>query len=196
MSITSAVNDLIEQSIRVLSDPIDLSDWTPPPDIETSEQIEAAEQEERERRLRARIDLYVADRSDRLLALRHVRDAALYRAGQYTIEAQRWSAKARDQSGLAQYAAQLAMNVLVTERAQSGFGEGEPYKVELPNGVKIGLRVTRPVIVSDLEMLPAKLVRVKTTREPDKVAIGKLLKAGEAVSGARLGVSEHVDFGR
>lgn len=195
MTMASAVNDLIEQAIRVLSDPIDMSDWTPP-EVETSEQVEAAEQEEREARLRARIDLYVADRSDRLLALRHVRDAALYRAEAYTVEAQRWSAKARDQSGLAQYATQLAMNVLVNERAQSGFGEGDPYKVEFPNGVKMGLRITRPVIVSDLDMLPAKLVRVKTSREPDKVAIGKLLKAGEVVSGARLGVSEHVDFGR
>ena len=45
-------------------------------------------------------------------------------------------------------------------------------------------------------VLPAKLVRVKTTREPDKVAIGKLLKAGEVVSGARLGVNETVDWGR
>lgn len=196
MSMTSEVNDLIEQSIRVLSDPIDMSDWVPPLDLETSEQIAAAEQEEAELRLRARINAYLADRSDRLLALRHIREAALYRAEQYTIEAQRWATKARDQSGLANYVAELVRNVLVTERAQCGLEEGDAYKVEFPNGVKMGLRITRPVIVSDLDMLPAKLVRVKTTREPDKVAIGKLLKAGEAVSGACLGVSEHVDFGR
>ena len=195
MSLTTEVNDLIEQSIRVLSEPIDMSDWTPP-ELETSDQLDAAEQEEREARLRARIDAYVADRSDRLLALRHVREAAMHRAEQYTIEAHRWASKARDQSGLGQYATQLAMNVLLNERVQAGFGEGDPYKVEFPNGVKMGLRITRPVIVSDLDMLPAKLVRTKVSREPDKVAIGKLLKAGEVVSGARLGVSEHVDFGR
>ena len=195
MTMTSAVNDLIEQAIRVLSEPIDMSDWTPP-ELETSDQLDAAEQEEREARLRSRIDAYVADRSDRLLALRHVREAAMHRAEQYTIEAQRWSAKARDQAGLAQYATQLAMNVLVNERAQAGFAEGDPYKVEAPNGLKIGLRITRPVIVSDLDMLPARLVRVKTTREPDKVAIGKLLTAGELVSGAKLGVNETVDWGR
>ena len=88
------------------------------------------------------------------------------------------------------------MSVLVNDRQLSGASEGEPHKVEFDNGVKIGLRITRPVVVSDIDMLPAKLVRVKTTREPDKVAIGKLLKAGEVVSGARLGVNETVDWGR
>lgn len=195
MSLTQQTNDLIEQSQRLLSDPISLDGWSPP-EVETSEQFEAAEEEERERRLRTRIDLYLADRSDRLLALRHIREAAHYRAERYSVEAQRWQAKARDQQGLASYVEQLASNVLQAERQAAGFEPGEAYKVEFPNGVKMGLRISRPVIVSDIDILPAKLVRVKTTREPDKIAIGKLLKAGEVVSGARLGVNESVDWGR
>jgi len=195
MSITTSVNDLIEQSQRLLLEPVSLDGWTPP-EVETHEQSDAAENDERERRLKARIDAYLADRQDRLLALRYIREAAHHRAERYSVEAQRWQAKARDQQGMATYCEQLAMNVLVNDRQLSGASEGEPHKVEFDNGVKIGLRITRPVVVSDIDMLPAKLVRVKTTREPDKVAIGKLLKAGEVVSGARLGVNETVDWGR
>lgn len=195
MSITTATNDLIEQSQRLLCEPITLDGWTPP-EVETREQLEAAEGEEWERRFKARIDAYLADRQDRLLVLRYLREAANHRAERYTVEAQRWSSKARDQKGLADYCETLAMNVLVNDRNLSGLGEGEAHKVEFDNGVKIGIRVTRPVVVSDLDMLPAKLVRVKTTREPDKNAIGKLLKGGEVVSGARLGINETVDWGR
>lgn len=195
MSMTSTANDIIEEAIRILSEPIGLEGWTPP-EVETAEQLQAAEDEERDARLRARIDAYTAQRNDGLAFLRHVREAAMRRAEQYTEEAHRWSIKARNQAGIASYAADLAMIILVNERVQAGMGEGDAYRVEFPNGLKIGLRITRPVVVSDMEMLPAKLVRTKTTREPDKVAIGKLLKAGEAVSGARLGVSEHVDWGR
>ena len=92
--------------------------------------------------------------------------------------------------------APLAVSVLVYDRQLSCASGGGPRMVGFDKGVKIGLRITRPVVVSDIDMLPAKLVRVKTTREPDKVAIGKLLKAGEVVSGARLGVNETVDWGR
>ena len=194
MSLTQTTNDLIEQAAQLLTRP-SLDGWVPP-EVETHEQLLQAEDDEIDRRIRDRLDKFLADRSDRLLLLRHIREAAHHRAERYTIEAQRWQAKARDQQGLASYCEHLASNVLQAERMTCGFGEGEPYKVEFPNGVKMGLRISRPVVVSDIDMLPAKLVRVKTTREADKVAIGKLLKAGEAVSGARLGVAEHVDWGR
>ncbi len=195
MNLTAQANDLVEQAARLLSDPIDLSDWRPP-ELETSEQLESLEQEERERRLKLRIDAYLADRSDRLLALRHIREAAHWRMERYTVEAQRWQAKARDQKGLADYCEQLAMNVLVAERTLCGFGPGEAHRVEFPNGVKMGIRITRVVQVGDIDSLPAKYVRVKTTREADKVAIKKLLMDGEIVSGAKLGTNEHVDWGR
>lgn len=195
MNITSQANDLVEQAARLLSDPIDLSDWRPP-EVETSEQLDAAEQEERERRLKERIDRYLADRADRLLALRHIREAAHFRVERYTVEAQRWQTKARDQKGLAEYVEQLAMNVLVAERNACGLGPGEVHRVEFPNGVKMGIRVTKVVQVEDIDSLPSKFVRTKTTREADKVAIKKLLMDGEIVSGAKLGTNEHVDWGR
>lgn len=45
---------------------------------------------------------------------------------------------------------------------------------------------TRSVEIEDMRVLPGNFIRVKTVEEPDKVAIGNAIKAGQAVPGAYL----------
>ena len=42
------------------------------------------------------------------------------------------------------------------------------------------------VEIEDMRALPGSFIRVKTVEEPDKVAIGNAIKAGQAVPGAYL----------
>lgn len=194
MSLTSQINDIVEQAASLLSPP-DMSDWSPPEDAPIEAQVEA-ERAEYDRRAQAKIDAYLADRTDRLLCLRAIREAAQTRADAYENQAAPWERMAARQKGLVAYCEQLTKNVLVMERASAGGNHGEPYKVTLPNGIKVGLRVTQIVQVTDFEMLPGKFVRTKTVREADKTAIKKLLLVGEPVPGAKLGMSEWIDWGR
>lgn len=194
MSLT--VNDLIEEAARLLTEPVYMDDWQPVGhETETLEQHEAAEEDERLVRWQRRLEAYLADRADRLALLRHIYRQALARAQDYADEARRWQTRQRRQESLAAYCATLARNVLVMERQVAGFDEGDPYRVELPNGVKMGLRVTHAVEARTDELAP-EWVREKVTREPDKIAIKKALEAGQEVHGARLVTREHVDFGR
>lgn len=194
MNLTESINDIVEQAASLLSPP-NMDDWTPPADagIEDAMRLEA---EEIDRRMQARLDRYLADRSDRLSALRAIHRAATERAAAYKAQSEPWLRLSRRQESIAEYVVQLASNVLRAERASAGMNVGEPYKVSLLNGVNVGLRITRVVQITDLDMLPSKLVRTKTTREADKVAIKTLLLRGEVVPGARLGTNEHVDWGR
>ena len=193
---TLTVNDLIEEAARLLTDPVDLSDWQPlGHETETLEQHEEAEAEERMARWQRRLDAYLADRADRLALLRHVRQQALVRAANYDDERRRWERKRDYARGLADYCERCTRDVLVIERRLAGLDEGHPYRVELANGVRMGLKVTRAVEASVDELAP-EWVREKVSREPDKVAIKKALDAGQDVHGARLVVREHVDWGR
>jgi hypothetical protein len=185
-------SDLIEEAARLLTDPIDLGDWTPP-ECETIEQVEAAEAEERTRLWHARLDAYIAGRADRLALLRYVHAQALERARAYDEEAKRWQRLRDRQDGLADYCGTRVRDLLVMERQVAG--AVGPYRVELPNGVKMGLRVTRAVEASVDELAP-QWVREKVSREPDKLALKKALERGEVVHGARLVEREHVDWGR
>ena len=45
---------------------------------------------------------------------------------------------------------------------------------------------TKSVEIEDMRALPGSVIRVKTVEEPDKVAIGNAIKAGQAVPGAYL----------
>ena len=58
-------------------------------------------------------------------------------------------------------------------------------RLETP-AFSMSLRKSTAVIITSEEDVPSQLMRVKTTKEPDKTAIGKQLKAGEAVPGAEL----------
>lgn len=55
-------------------------------------------------------------------------------------------------------------------------------------GVMVSLRIgtTQAVKVLDLEALPEAFRRIKTTIDPDKVALKKALKDGETIPGAAL----------
>lgn len=55
-------------------------------------------------------------------------------------------------------------------------------------GVMVSLRIgtTQAVKVLDLEVLPEAFRRIKTTIDPDKVALKKALKDGETIPGAAL----------
>lgn len=194
MTLTEQINNIVEQASGLLTLP-DMSGWRAPPDC-TDEDAERLELEEIDRRMQARLDLYLADRADRLSMLRAVSRAASERSASYRAQSEPWLKMAKRQEALAAYCAQLASNILVAERASRGGNVGEPYRVTLPNGTSVGLRVTKVVQVSDIDSLPAKFVRSKTTREADKNAIKALLVEGKDVPGARLGTNEHVDWGR
>lgn len=194
MRLTETVNDVVAQAASLLSPP-DMSDWTPPADAPPDVQW-LAEVAEYDRRMQAKIDRYLADRSDRLLALRALREQAYARAQHYEAQASPWERMADRQRRVGDYCEQLARNVLVTERAQAGVAIGEPYRVTLPNGQRLGLRITKVVTVTDADALPENCVRVTVTRAPDKTAIRKLLDAGQDVPGAIVGKNEHVDWGR
>lgn len=181
------VDDIIRQAHALVSEPVDVSDI---PDDADPEIVEDAIMS----RERARVDKFLGDRNDRLVMLRRIREASLAMAARYKEEAKRWDARAKRRERLADYCAELALHVLVVERQAAGVGIDQPYKIELEDGSKIGIRVTKVVYVSDLDELPGKYVRV--SRAADKVEIAKRLKAGEAVSGAKLVTNEHVDWGR
>lgn len=194
MTLTDTINDIVAQAAKLLAPP-DMSDWMAPPGVPDELAVQL-EREEYDRRAQKRIDDYLADRSDRLACLRAIRRAASEREDHYGDQAVPWQRMAERQRRLVDYCDQLARNVLVAERAACGGNEGEPYRVELPDGQKIGIKITKVVIVSDIDSLPGKYVRTKTTRDPDKVSIKKALDGGEVVPGARIGTNEHVDWGR
>ena len=56
----------------------------------------------------------------------------------------------------------------------------------------LSFRKSTSVQIADETKLPEDLWTVKTVRNPDKTAIGKLLKAGEAVPGAELKESKNL----
>ena len=58
-------------------------------------------------------------------------------------------------------------------------------RIETPK-VAMSTRKSQKVIVDNESLLPSKFVREVTSIKPDKVAIGKALKAGETVDGAFL----------
>lgn len=181
------VNDLVEEAMRLISEPVDLSDFDENTPTDIVEDAYFA-------RAKNRLDAWLADRQDRLSMLRHVRGAVLARASAYEAEAKRWATRAKRQERLVAYCGELALSVLRAERILCGLDTAEPYKVELPDGVKLGIRVSSAVQVADVDELPRRLVREK--READKVEIMKRLKAGEAVPGAKLVKNESMDWGR
>lgn len=69
------------------------------------------------------------------------------------------------------------------EYLASQLGEGE--KVETAK-IKISYKNTESVVVENMDKLPADYIRVKTSTEPDKVAIKAAIKAGHEVAGAKL----------
>ena len=51
---------------------------------------------------------------------------------------------------------------------------------------KIELRKSSAVVIDDPSLIAKQYIRVKTTEEPDKVAIGKAIRAGEEIPGAYI----------
>lgn len=74
--------------------------------------------------------------------------------------------------------------------ASSMLAAGEA-KMETPR-CAVSFRRSEAVEIVNAEALPAALCTVKQTIAPDKAAIKKLLKAGEAVEGAQLVVKQNI----
>jgi len=190
MKLTDQVNDLIEQSQHLLS-PVPMDDWTPPPG--PPEDVQRAWEAEETRRYHARVDAYLADRSDRLSALKAICQSAKERSDRYEDMADPWLRLARRQKGLAAYVEQLARNVLETERLQAGYTANDAYQVTQPNGTKIGLRLSPPSVrILDESLLPPAFI----AHEPRvlKSAISTALKAGQEVPGATLERGTHLHW--
>lgn len=51
---------------------------------------------------------------------------------------------------------------------------------------EISFRKSESVVVEDVNRIPAELLRVKTTYEPDKTAIKAAIKAGQEINGCTL----------
>lgn len=193
MTLTQSINDVVEQASSLLSPP-SMSDWSPPASASLDEAAKA-EQDEFDRRMRVRLDAYLADRSDRLACLKAIREATIARAEQYKAQAEPWLRLARRQEAMTGYIEQLARNVLEAERESAGFTVDDPYDVTLPNGTKIALRLSNwAVKVLDVEDLPGRFVN--TTKVPDKAAIMAALKDGKVVPGATRTRGNHISWGR
>lgn len=192
MNLTESINDIIEQAAGLLSPP-DMSDWTPP---DAPAEVQAQlEQDEHDRRVCARLDAYLADRSDRLACLKAIRDAAMARADAYKAQAKPWLSRAADQERLRQYVETLARNVLEAERQAAGFESTEPYTVELPSGQKIGLRLSPwSIKIANVEDLPGKFVQVEKVALKDEIK--RALEAGQVVPGASRVRGDHIHWGR
>jgi len=68
---------------------------------------------------------------------------------------------------------------------QHGLQSTGKKRLETP-AFSMRLRKSTAVIIDEEEEVPSQLMRTKTTTEPDKVAIGKQLKALEEVPGCHL----------
>jgi hypothetical protein len=68
---------------------------------------------------------------------------------------------------------------------QHGLESSGKRRLETP-AFSMSLRKHTAVIITSEEDLPSQLMRSKTTTAPDKIEIGKQLKAGEMVPGAQL----------
>jgi hypothetical protein len=186
MSLTA--NDLIEEAFAIAGSgafvelPEEMSD------------------EDRESAIRAhtqhRIDKWLADRQDRLQRIRYVRMAALKRKEAIETEMKRYAVRAAREASLARYCEELATNLLEVERTLSGSGRGEAFRVDLADGARVGIRISVAVSAPDVDALPDEFVREKVIREPDKIELGKRLKAGEVIPGASLVKNEGIDWGR
>lgn len=55
-------------------------------------------------------------------------------------------------------------------------------------------RETESTDVFDKSLLPKEFIKVKTTEDPDKVAIKAAIKAGQEVAGARLVINQKVNI--
>lgn len=192
MSLTDTITDIIAQAHRLLDTP-DLRDWSPPEGA-TPEEAAAAEEEEVLRRSTAAVDAYLADRSDRLAMLRAVRASGLRRAEEYKAQAEPWMRLAKRQQRIVEHVERLGRELLEAERRAAGL-DGEAYEVQLPNGIKMGIKLSPPSVrITAPEALPDAYWR--TTREPVKADISRALKAGQEVPGAELVRGEHMTWGR
>lgn len=192
MSLTESVNDVVAQAAGLLA-PVDMSDWSPPADA-PADAVARLEQEEYDRRAQKRIDDYLADRSDRLICLKAIRQAAEDRANAYEAQAAPWQRMADRQKRLKAYVEQLGRNVLEAERKAAGFGDDEPYEVTAPNGVKFALALSPPALQCSVDDLPRRYI--ETCDKPKTDEIKRALKAGLVVPGAKLTRGLHVRWGR
>lgn len=192
MGITAQVNDVVEQAANLLALP-DMSDWSPPEDA-PDDKVPQMEAEEIDRRMQAKVDRFLADRTDRLLCLKAIREAAQDRAAAYKAQAAPWTRLAERQARLCAHVEQLGRNVLEAERTAAGFEADEPYEVTMPNGVKFALQQSPPALTYVVEDLPGRYVEI--VRKPLTDEIKKALKAGQVVPGAKLTRGLHVRWGR
>ncbi len=86
----------------------------------------------------------------------------------------------RERIAIVEQNAQYLRNYL-----QHGLESTGKKRLETP-AFSMSLRKSTAVIITSEEDVPFQLLRSKTTTEPDKIEIGKQLKAGEVVPGAEL----------
>lgn len=58
----------------------------------------------------------------------------------------------------------------------------------------VSFRKSETIEVDDMKLIPAELLRVKTTVEPNKAEIKQLIKSGQAVSGCRLIQNQNIQI--
>lgn len=185
MSLTSTITDIISEANALLSEPVSLDGWQPiGHETETHEQHAAAEDEERERRLQERVRVYMLRRQDGLAFLRAVRAAAHARRDQYRGEADAWARQAQRQARIADYCEQLAGDLLRTERRLAGYTDDEPYLVQLPNGVTVGLKLNPPSVeIYEPREVPPELYDEPKPPQPSRSRIADVLRTGLPVPG-------------
>lgn len=134
----------------------------------------------------ARLEAYLEARTNRLRALRYVRNAAMARRQFLLDEAERLVKIATGHERTAKRCEGLAFGLLRAEREMNFGAEDETYKADLGDGIKMVLRVrhSSAVVVALGTELADDLVRV--TREPDKVKLKKCLEMGMQIPGVAI----------
>ena len=134
----------------------------------------------------AKIAEWLGNASDKAAALQAVVTRAENQKTFYTKEAQSLTVAATQQEAIAVRCRAMIVGIL---RKQSELGEGTSIKGA---GWSMSLRESTAVDVSDLDALPPRYWRERTSREPDKAAIKADIESGVVVPGASLKLNHSV----
>lgn len=82
---------------------------------------------------------------------------------------------------------------LLKEKLSNAMQLFEVFEIKTPT-LKINFRKSESVEIEDLSLLDKKFMVVKTTEQPDKMAIKEAIKQGESVQGATISINYNLQI--